>query len=138
MNNYYKIDMIDVGESSDGNFALILKSGSSRILVMSIGYSEAHSIKLELIGEKYQRPLTHDLIKTLLLAFKSSVDRVLITHLDNSVFFAVMRVISKDNSKIIDIDCRPSDAVAIALRLDAPIFINENLLSIIEPPPKET
>ncbi len=114
---------------SGGGFAIILKeTEGERRLPIIIGQFEAQAIAYELEGRKPQRPLTHDLLKTTLETLGYGVDSVYITELRDSTFYARIKL---DNDIIEDIDARPSDAIALALKFTAPIYVAANILDEI-------
>jgi bifunctional DNase/RNase len=86
---------------------------------------EASAIHSELMGKKYQRPLTHDLLVTIIDSLKGKISRVVITDLKDSTFFASIYLDA--GAGAVAIDARPSDSIAIALRSHAPIFIVDKL-----------
>jgi hypothetical protein len=97
-----------------------------RVLPIWIGQSEARAIAMELAGKKFQRPLTHDLMKTIIEGLGGTVRKITVTELKESTFFATI-YIEKDE-EIVGIDARPSDSIALALRTKAPVFASEALL----------
>jgi bifunctional DNase/RNase len=105
-----------------------------RVLPIWIGKAEARAIAMELAREKFQRPLTHDLMKTLIDALGGSVRKVTIGNLKDNTFYAQLFV-DKDD-EIISIDARPSDSIALALRTRSAIYVAEGLLQD-EPEEKE-
>ncbi|HMS64425.1 MAG TPA: bifunctional nuclease family protein [Ignavibacteria bacterium] len=111
---------------SGGGYAIILKeiAGSRRIPII-IGQYEAQSIALELEGIKPPRPLTHDLLKEVIDAFGYSVNYITINELRDSTFYAKIKF---DSSSIDEMDARPSDAIAIALKFSAPIYVNSDIM----------
>ncbi len=98
----------------------------NRILPIWVGVYEANAIALEIEKVATQRPMTHDLIKTLLLGMDAGVRKVVVSELKDDVFYAVIWV--ERDGKLTSIDSRPSDALAIALRLDCPIFVDDSVL----------
>ena len=120
-----------------GTYGLVLSEefGNRRFSVM-IGEPEAQSIALKMNNKKSPRPLTHDLIKSLLNVFDAELLKVLIYDMVNDVFYSELHI--KKDDKILIIDARTSDAVALAVRSDCPIFIKSEILSIVgtevEPP----
>jgi uncharacterized protein len=96
------------------------------ILPIWVGAYEANAIALEIEKVSTQRPMTHDLIKTLLLGLNASVSKVVVTELKEDVFYAVIWL--DKEGETISIDSRPSDALAIALRLDCPIYVEDSVL----------
>jgi bifunctional DNase/RNase len=95
-----------------------------------IGPAEAVAISVELEGRKPPRPMTHDLIRNILAELQVGLAQVVITDLREKTYYA--RLILRTNGHERAIDCRPSDAIALALRAGAPIFISEHLLATIE------
>jgi len=128
MENYLQVQEIDIAQDNENNNVVILKTENQKMLIISIGDSEAHSIALALNNHIYERPLTHDLIKTILQGYKSRVEKISIYKLENNIYFSIMRIVSESGDKIMHIDCRPSDAIAIALRFQSQILVNEELL----------
>lgn len=123
-----KVQVVILGISATpgGNaFALILKElDGSRRLPIIIGAFEAQSIAFELEGVNPPRPLTHDLIKIILETFGYQLSEIFIDNLEEGTFHA--KLIFEVEG--IQIDCRPSDAIAIAIRMNAPIFVNAEIL----------
>jgi len=117
-----------VGSSS---FILLLESkdNSNLKFPIVIGYNEAQSSTIEMEGIKPSRPLTHDLFINMINSLSMSIDSITITKFIDGIFYAIITV--NANNTFIDIDSRPSDAVAISLRSKAPIRINSNLLETL-------
>ena len=113
-----------------GTYGLVLSEefGNRRFSVM-IGEPEAQSIALKMNNKKSPRPLTHDLIKTLMTVFDAELVKVLIYDMVNDVFFSELHILKDDN--ILIVDARTSDAVALAVRSDCPIFIKSEILDIV-------
>jgi len=97
-----------------------------KVLPIWIGFMEASAIAMELEKTPRARPLTHDLMKTLLETLKFSVIRVDVTDLRNDTFYAEIRLQRGSEEHIVD--SRPSDAIAIALRTGSPIFVRDEVL----------
>lgn len=97
-----------------------------RTLPIWIGASEANAIALELQGVKPERPLTHDLMKHLVSGLGGELRRVLIAGLRENTYLAQLFIYR--GSEVFEVDARPSDSIALALRMNAPIFTNEDLL----------
>jgi bifunctional DNase/RNase len=104
-----------------------------RWLPIWIGTAEARSIALEMEEKPALRPNTHDLAKRLILGLEGELVRVVVTELRNGTYFATIVLRSRNGT--VDIDARPSDAIAIALRADAPIFVRASLLDGKRPDP---
>jgi uncharacterized protein len=106
---------------------VILKdvSGDS-VLPIWVGVYEAHAIQLEMEKSTLPRPMTHDLIKNVLTGLEAQVAKVVVTELRDDTFYAVIWL--ERGGEVISIDSRPSDALALALRMDCPIFVDEIVL----------
>lgn len=100
--------------------------GVHRVLPIWIGAQEATSIVIAVAGEQAPRPLTHDLTMTLLDTLHAQVARVEVTRIDEGTFYAELTLTTPAGVRVID--ARPSDAVALAVRADAPIFVDEDVL----------
>ncbi|MBM3747525.1 MAG: bifunctional nuclease family protein [Acidobacteria bacterium] len=106
---------------------VILKDVSSNtILPIWVGVYEANAIALEIEKVSTPRPMTHDLIKSLLHGLQAGVRKVVVSDLKDDTFYAVIWL--ERDGDIISIDSRPSDALAVALRLDCPIYVEEKVL----------
>jgi bifunctional DNase/RNase len=106
---------------------VILKDvGSDTVLPIWVGVYEANAIALEIEKVTTPRPMTHDLIKNVLLGLESQVRKVVVTELRDDTFFAVIWL--ERDGRIISIDSRPSDALALALRVDCPIYVEDQVL----------
>jgi bifunctional DNase/RNase len=106
---------------------VVLKDiGGDAVLPIWVGVYEANAIALEIEKVTTPRPLTHDLIKNLLVGLETSVQKVVVNDLRDDTFFAVIWL-ERDGS-IVSIDSRPSDALALALRVDCPIFVEDEVL----------
>lgn len=106
---------------------LLKEKDGNRVLPIWIGFFEADSIIMALKGVVLPRPITHDLCSDTICILGGKLLSVHIYNLENSTFYA--RLIIKQNEKVLNIDCRPSDSVAIALRQAAPIFVTEKVMS---------
>ncbi len=97
-----------------------------RVLPIWIGPAEASAIAMELAGVKFSRPLTHDLLKQVIVGLGADLRKIIITQVKDNTYFAELHIYRGDT--VIQIDARPSDSIALALRLKAPIFTSEVLL----------
>ncbi|HPI39059.1 MAG TPA: bifunctional nuclease family protein, partial [Ignavibacteriaceae bacterium] len=130
---YKKVECEIVGLSSNptagGAFALLLKEVyGNRQLPIIIGQFEAQAIAMELEGIKPPRPLTHDLIKSIIENAGASITEILISELRENTFIA--KIVLEMSSLTNEVDARPSDAIAIALRARAPIYVAESVMEI--------
>lgn len=115
-------------QSQTGSFALVLgeESGTRRLPII-IGMFEAQAIAIEIEKIIPNRPMTHDLFKSFASSFNFNVEEIIISDLREGVFFA--KIVCTDGIKTIDVDARPSDAIAIGLRFEVPIYTYETILS---------
>jgi uncharacterized protein len=117
-------------DSSTNSYVVILQEkGGSRLLPIWIGQPEAESIVMQMNNVRRERPLTHDLCKSLIVGLGGSLRRVQITKVQKNTYFAELHIARPDG--LVQIDARPSDSIAIALRLAAPIFAQESLLTAV-------
>jgi uncharacterized protein len=106
---------------------VILKDvGGDTVLPIWVGVYEANAIALEMEKVSTPRPMTHDLIKNVLVGLETQVHRVVVTELREDTFYAVIWL--ERGGEVISIDSRPSDALALALRVDCPIFVDDLVL----------
>jgi bifunctional DNase/RNase len=115
-------------QSTTGSFALVLgETEGNRRLPIIIGMFEAQAIAIEIEKIIPNRPMTHDLFKSFASTFHFHVEEIVISDLKEGVFFA--KIVCTDGLKKTEIDARPSDAIAIGLRFDSPIYTYENILA---------
>ncbi len=113
---------------NNGAYALILfEVGGKRKLPIIIGGNEAQAIALKLENIKAPRPFTHDLVRSIIDTFSISVSEVMIDELKNETFYA--KVVCEMNGETHEIDARPSDAIAVAVRCESPIFVSEEVMN---------
>ena len=117
-------------DSSTNSYVVILQEkGGNRLLPIWIGQPEAESIVMQMKHMKRERPLTHDLCKLLIVGLGGELRRVQITRVQKNTYFAELHL-ARGEERVV-IDARPSDSIAIALRLAAPIFAPESLLTAV-------
>lgn len=122
-------------DSGSNSFVVILQEkDGDRILPIWIGRPEAESIAAHLDGVQRERPMTHDLVRSLIIALGGELQSVHVTRVQDGTFFAEMHLLRDGVMEVVD--ARPSDSIAIAVRLDAPIFAADELLAEYEPPPE--
>jgi bifunctional DNase/RNase len=108
------------------NMPIVKDVGSASVLPIWVGIYEANAIALEIEKVSTPRPMTHDLIKTLLLGLDAGIQKVVVNELKDDTFFAVIWI--QRHGELISVDSRPSDALALALRLDCPIYVDDSVL----------
>ena len=99
------------------------------ILPIWVGAFEANAIALEIEKVVPQRPMTHDLLRNLIVQSGLQAQRVIVTELLDNTFYAVVEL-SDQTGEIVSLDARPSDAIALALRLDCPIYVDQKVLDV--------
>jgi len=109
---------------------VLQEKGGARLLPIWIGQAEAESIVFHMQSIKRERPMTHDLCKSLIIGLGATLRRVQITRVENNTYYGELHL--ERAGEIAQIDSRPSDAIAIAVRLDAPIFAAESLLMLAD------
>ena len=122
-----QINRIKIDEKRSEQVIVLKEADGNTLLPVVIGISEVNAIKLKLSGMQPPRPLTHDLLNNTINELGAKLKRVIIDKLHNRTFFAKL-VIENQAGKEILIDARPSDSIALALRADAPIFVNDSVL----------
>lgn len=120
------VQSLGLDRNSKTPVVILQEKDGPRVLPIWIGPSEASAIAMELAGMKFSRPLTHDLFASVISGLGGALQRVLITKVVNNTYFAVM--IIQRGGELISVDARPSDSIAIALRLGATIYTDDDLL----------
>lgn len=121
-----KIRGLMVDPSTNTPVVILKDPKSEAVLPIWVGLYEAQAIALEVEKSTTARPLTHDLLKNVVTGLNAQVQRVVVSELRGDTFYAVIWV--EQNGEIVAIDARPSDALALALRSDCPIFVAEEVL----------
>ncbi|MEJ2550481.1 MAG: bifunctional nuclease family protein [Anaerolineales bacterium] len=129
------VDSIRVSLMSPQRIIILRELDSDRFLPIWIGPFEADAITLSLQELEVARPLTHDLLRNVLQTHDASVVRVNITELKDDVFYA--RIILSVDGRELEIDSRPSDALALAVRVNVPIFVAEEVMEEASSVPEE-
>ena len=111
---------------------MLKELSGERVLPIWIGPGEASAIATELAAMEFPRPLTHDLLCTVMKQLGGSLQKVIISRVEDSTYYAELSVLK--NGEIISLDARPSDSIAIALRSDTQIFAHEELLEVAGDP----
>lgn len=120
------IDSIRVSLMSQSRIVILKDVDSERYLPIWIGACEADAITVTLQDVEVSRPLTHDLLKNIIAEMGGEVDHIVISDLRNDVFYA--RIVMDASGKQMEIDSRPSDALALAVRLHVPVYIEETVM----------
>jgi hypothetical protein len=121
-----KIRTLMMDPATNSPIVVLKDAQGSAILPIWVGVYEANAIALEIEKVQTPRPMTHDLLKNLLLGLNVSVQRVVVSDLRDDTFYALIWI--EREGQLMSIDSRPSDALALALRVDCPIFVDEQVL----------
>jgi bifunctional DNase/RNase len=123
-----ELTKIIIDEKRQDQVIVLKEKAGDRQIPIVIGFMEASSIKMKISGIEVPRPLTHDLLVSVISATGSKMMRLLIDRLETNTFFAKLEI--KDKSGEVKlVDCRPSDGIALAVRLKTPIFVDEEVLA---------
>jgi len=122
---------IRIDEKRGGQVIVLKEKKGKRYLPIVIGIIEASAIKMEVSGFTPPRPLTHDLMNSLIKQLGGKLKGIIVERLENKIFYAKV-MIEKDRGEVIEVDARPSDSIALALRAGAPIFVTETVLNQAE------
>ncbi len=129
------IDSVRVSLVSQYRLVVLKESGSERYLPIWIGPFEAEAITLQMQGVEVPRPLTHDLLKKMIGTLGGHVSHIVVTDLRQETFYAT--IVLDLNGRRIEIDSRPSDAIALAVRSSVKIFVNETVMESAAIVPEE-
>lgn len=122
-----RLNRIRIDEKRGEQMIVLKEREGSKRLPIVIGIVEATAIKMKVVDYTPPRPLTHDLFDKVIKKMGGSLEKILIEKLDNNVFYAKLFIRTKDHI-LKKIDARPSDSIALALRAEAPIFVEEKVL----------
>ncbi|HZS48153.1 MAG TPA: bifunctional nuclease family protein [Blastocatellia bacterium] len=121
-----KIRGLMMDPSNNSPIVVLKDANSDTMLPIWVGHFEAHAIAIEIEKHVPQRPMTHDLLKNLIDHVGGRVERIVVTELVDNTFYAVIELNINGEKSLLD--SRPSDAIALALRTDAPIYVREEVL----------
>ncbi len=121
-----KIRGLAVDANTNTPIVVLKQAEGEALLPIWLGIHEAQAIALQLQGIALPRPMTHDLMKILLMGLETAIKKVVVNELKENTFYALIWL--EREGKLIAVDSRPSDALALALRVDCPIYVEENIL----------
>lgn len=131
-----KVDKLGIDLLTHDPVVILKDMDGKRFLPILIGPFEATAIALALEGAPVPRPLTHDLMRTVLETLEARLEQVIIHDIRESTFFA--KLIVRTNGDLQEIDARPSDGIALALRMSAPIYVSDKIVLEESAPDKRT
>jgi bifunctional DNase/RNase len=123
-----KIDGLAMDLVSNSPVVVLASKETDNVLPIWIGHNEAWAIAMEISGVGSKRPLTHDLLKATIEAMGGTLEKIEITELKEQTFYARLHI--SINGREIDVDARPSDSIALALKSKSPIYVNEELFTV--------
>lgn len=126
MEREFKIKGLMMDPITNSPIVILQDVDRNTLLPIWVGIFEANAIALQIERVDTPRPMTHDLLKNVLLHFDAEVEKIVVTQLKENTFFALIYLTR--NGELMTIDSRPSDAIALALRTDAPIFVTEEVI----------
>jgi uncharacterized protein len=124
-----ELHKIIISDMQDRQIIYLKEVDGQREFAIQIGSQEAYAIERRLKGIPTQRPLTHDLLANVIENMGGQIDRIEITNLEDQTFFA--RIHIRQDGKVIDIDSRPSDAIALGVATEVPIYVAEHVLDAV-------
>jgi len=123
-----EVSRIRIDERRGEQVIVLKERGGTRLLPIIIGISEVTAIKMKISGIQPPRPLTHDLFNAAMSQLGAKLTRIVISKLEFNTFFAKL-VLQTKEGQITEVDARPSDSIALALRAEAPIFVADDVLN---------
>jgi hypothetical protein len=130
------IDSIRVSLMSQHRVVVLKEVDTDRYLPIWIGPFEADAITIQLQGVQVARPLTHDLLKSVIDQMGATISHIMVSELKNDTFYA--RIVMDIDGKSMEIDARPSDAIALAVRVNAPLFVAEEVMDTASIVPEQS
>ncbi len=112
--------------NTDTQIVILRDEQNAEVLPIWVGAAEGHAIELALKDVTPPRPMTHDLIRNLAQHFNTKISKVVVTDVKNSTYFASIHMVNRESERVVD--SRPSDAIALALRAAAPIYVTQDVL----------
>jgi uncharacterized protein len=121
------VESVRINLANNSRVVILKDSKIERYLLIWIGETESYAIASELQGAHYERPLTHDLLYTIVGRLGAEVTEIVINNLEGDVFYALITL--QQGGTTLQIDARPSDAIALAVRASAPIYVEEDVMT---------
>jgi hypothetical protein len=121
-----RVSALALDKTTKSPYVLLRDEEEKYALPIYIGLMEANAIAMELEKMKFPRPMTHDLLASVIRSLRGRLARIEVTRLEENTFFATLTI--ERDGEVIEVDARPSDSIALALRMEAPIFVHETVL----------
>ena len=122
-----ELNKIRIDENRGEQIIVLKEKAGERVLPIVIGIMEVTAIKMKISGITPPRPMTHDLFYTTIKKLGANLEKIVITKLENNTFFA--KLVLQVNGRVEEIDARPSDSIALAIRAKSAIFVEEEVLN---------
>lgn len=116
-----------ISETSDSQIIVLREKDSERAFPIVIGIFEAAAIDRKLNDRTVPRPMTHDLLESVIRQLGAKLERVIVNDLRENTFYARLHLRKDSDGELVDVDSRPSDAIALAVRMDVPVFVEEQV-----------
>ncbi len=128
---HMELARVIISENNDEQIIVLKEVEGARAFPIVIGIWEAFAIDRNLKEKKTPRPMTHDLIENVIRQMDGTLERILVSDLKNQTFYAKLMI--RRNGKTIEVDSRPSDAIALAVQMKVPIYVEEKVLESVRP-----
>lgn len=122
-----ELSQIRIDEKRGEQVIVLKEKNGKRLLPIVIGILEATAIKMEISGYQPPRPLTHDLLNSTLRQLQATLKQIVVVKLEQNIFYAKL-VVEASSGKVVEIDARPSDSIALAVRSKSPIYVARSVL----------
>ena len=126
-----ELNKIVINEKRHDQLIVLKEKNGERLLTIVIGLNEASAIKMRIGGFNPPRPLTHDLLLSMIKNLEANLEKIIIDRLEENTFFAKL-IIKTESGQTKIIDARPSDSIALAVRANVPIFVDESVIKQTE------
>lgn len=123
-----RVQSLGLDRSTNTPVVILQELGGDKVLPIWIGPGEASAIAMQMADMEFSRPLTHDLLVSVLKGLGAMLEKVIVSRVEESTYYA--ELIVRRNGDAFSLDARPSDSIAVALRVDAPIFVDGDLLEV--------
>lgn len=121
---------IIISETRDQQLIVLRERSGARILPIVIGLTEALAIDRRVKGMRLQRPMTHDLLANAIDALSAELEKIVINNLQDHTFYA--KLVIRAHGELVEVDSRPSDAIALGVATDVPIYVEDHVLNEVE------
>ena len=128
---HMELSRIIISETNDEQVIVLKEVEGERAFPIVIGIWEAVAIDRNIKGKRTPRPMTHDLLENVINGLDAKLDRIIVTELRDRTFFA--KLMLRMSGKMVEVDSRPSDAIALAVQMRAPIYVDETVLDEVTP-----